>query len=151
MPVMTFLKTPYPYSGLRSAGKRLKPVARTTASTSTSSSSSRACRSMQPGTGQAFTHSSHSEQTAQSMQRRGALVGLRLGHRRLDLVEVVRRGVGGAVGRRGATRSAYALLAGHDLLLVHDRQPVVEAGHRAAGEPAVDHDARPAGPRRRRG
>ncbi len=66
---MTFLKTPYPYSGLRSAGKRLKPVARTTASTSTSISSSRACRSMQPGTGQAFTHSSHSEQTAQSMQR----------------------------------------------------------------------------------
>ena len=69
MAVITFLNFPKPYSGFRSAGKRSKPVARTTAPTSTSSSWSRAWRSMQPGTGHAFTHSSHSEQTAQSMQR----------------------------------------------------------------------------------
>ncbi len=47
------------------------------------------------------------------------------------------------------------MLAGHDLLLVDDGQPVVEAGQRAAREPAIDHERGPAaladGPRDVRG
>ena len=66
MPVMTFLNVPKPYCGLRSAANSLKPVATTTAPTSTSMTWSRARRSMQSSTGQASTHSPHSEQTPQS-------------------------------------------------------------------------------------
>ena len=69
MPVMTFLNVPKPYSGLRSAGKSLNPVATTTAPTSTSITWSRARRSMHDSTGQASTHSPHSEQTPQSRHR----------------------------------------------------------------------------------
>ena len=72
IPVMTFRYLPKPYSGLRSAGNSLKPVDTTTAPTRASSCWSRAWRSMQPSTGQAATHSLHSEHTAQSMHRPAA-------------------------------------------------------------------------------
>ena len=101
IPVITFLYLPKPYWGLRSAGNSLKPVDTTTAPTSTSRTWSRACRSMQSSTGQASTHSPHSEQTPQSRQRPAAVAGLGLGQRRLDLAEVVRRGVMTSPGARG--------------------------------------------------
>ena len=137
MPVMTFLKRPKPYSGLASAVNSLKPVETTTAPTSTSSSVSRACRSMQSA-GQAATHSPHSQQTAQSRQRAApawASASVMGG-------SISSKPVGAPVGRRDrrlGEAQRVALLLGDDLLLVHDRQSVVEAGHRAAGEPAVDH------------
>ena len=73
------------------------------------------------------------------MHRPAPVVGLRLGHGRLDLGEVVRGRLERAEGgRRRADR--VGALAGHDLLLVDDREPVIEAGQRATREPAVDHE-----------
>ena len=142
---MTFLYLPKPYCGLRSAAKSLKPVETTTAPTSTSSSVSRAWRSMQPSTGQAFTHSSHSEQTAQSMQRPApARASASVSGASTSAKSTRRRA-------RASCRSGVArpervrLLAGEDLLLVHDRQPSRRSRPAAAaGQPAVDHVRGPA-------
>ena len=102
MPVMTFLKRPKPYSRLQVGGEQLEAGRDHHRSDVDLELLSRACRSMQRR-GQAATHSPHSQQTAQSRQRPAAGVGLRLGHRRLELVEVRsarrQRGASAAGGR----------------------------------------------------
>ena len=142
MPVMTFLKRPKPYSGFASAVNSLKPVETTTAADldlqlGLPRVQVDAIRGTRGDALLAFA----ADRAVQAA--RGAVMGLRLAHGWLDLVEVDGCSAGQGEGRlRQAER--VALLLRDDPLLVDDRQAVVEAGHRTAGQPAVDHVRRTA-------
>ena len=139
MPVMTFLYFPKPYSGFRSAAKSLKPVATTTAPTSTSSSLVAACAgrcSRRPGT-PSRTPRTRSRRRSRCTARRPR------GPRPPSSAARSRRSrVGAAMSvapRRPGRPGGVRLLAGEHLCLVDDRQPVVEAVRAPPVQPAVDH------------
>ena len=100
MPVMTFLKLPEAVLGLEVRGEQLEARRDDDRPDLDVHDLVRARRSMQSSTGQASTHSPHSEQTPQSRHSPAPYARLRLGHRQLHLAEV-RGGGADDLARRG--------------------------------------------------